>query len=235
MSGVPTPIKVALGLAAAAAEEARKLPETLPSAMSTVPMLAVSTAMQASLRLQQQLATLAAKGDEVISLLRPPSHEAPSWATFDDPPAEAARPEDAPLRAAFDRIDYENTGYAEGDEGTGRWDAVGAGAGVSATTDPSADHQPAMKAAANKAPAKKAPAKKAPAKKAPAKKAPAPGKKAPAKKAPAKKAPAKKAPAGRAHEPLEDAARRARPDAPPNPVTMAAEIERAQDAENTAE
>ena len=111
MPGVPTPIRVALGLAATAAEEARKLPETLPSAVSGVPMIAVSTAMQASLKMQQRLASLAAKGDQVLALLRPPSDEPPSWATFDETPEPAAS--GAPPRAAFDRVDYEHPSPAE--------------------------------------------------------------------------------------------------------------------------
>jgi hypothetical protein len=114
-----------LGLAATAAEEAKKLPETLPNAMTTVPMIAVSTAMQASLRVQQHIAILAAKGDEVLSQLRGTSEEAPPWATFDDPPAEPDDSASKP-RAAFDRIDYDHTGFTEGDESSrGRWDAVG--------------------------------------------------------------------------------------------------------------
>ncbi len=145
MPNLPTPIRAALGLAATAVDEARKLPETVPHVVSSVPILAVSTAMQASLRLQQHLATLTARGDEVLSQLRGSSSEPPSWATFDESPEDAAGDPQAG-KAAFDRIDYDHTGFAEGsddDEGKGRWDAVGVGGTQAeaelAPTGPSAD------------------------------------------------------------------------------------------------
>ncbi len=134
MPNIPTPLRAALGLAATAVDEARRLPETLPQAVTTVPVIAVSHAMQVSLKLQQRLATLAARGDEVLSQLRGTSAEPPSWASFDDSPVEDGSGDragdDAQAgRAAFDLIDYDNTGFegAEGDEGSGRWDAVGVG------------------------------------------------------------------------------------------------------------
>lgn len=299
MPNIPTPIRAVLGLAATAVDEARKLPETLPQAVTTVPLMAVSTAMQASLKLQQHLATLAARGDEVLSQLRGSSAEPPSWATFDDASADvAAGLADDPQsgKAAFDLIDYDNTGFAEGSEddaGRGRWDAVGVGGSETpaelSTAEPSgaaADLWPvapplkagakktaaaksgpakAGKAAAKSGPAKAAPAKRAPGKAAPAVTAPAvdapavttsavttpakatPTKAGPAKAGPAKataakagpaksatkSAPAKSTPAKAAkrsgrkepdHEPLEVAARKAKPSATPNPATMAAEI-----------
>jgi hypothetical protein len=135
MPNIPTPIRAVLGLAATAVDEARRLPETLPQAVTAVPLMAVSSAMQASLKVQQQIATLAARGDEVLSQLRGSSAEPPSWATFDDDvPAPGTDDGAQPAKAAFDLIDYDNTGFAEGsedDEGRGRWDAVGVGGGQS--------------------------------------------------------------------------------------------------------
>src|SRR3954452_25336924 len=96
MPNIPTPVRAALGLAATAVAEARRLPETLPQ----LPVTAISTAMQASLRVQQHIATFAARGDEVISQLRGSSAEPPSWATFDDGPATDAA---GAAKAAFDR------------------------------------------------------------------------------------------------------------------------------------
>ena len=133
MPNLPTPIRAALGLAATAVDEARKLPETLPQAVSTVPLRAVSTAMQASLKLQQHLATLSARGDEVLSQLRGHSAEPPTWATFDDSPAHTGAVDPRagePGKAAFDRIDYDSTGFADSaadEDGRDRWDAVGVG------------------------------------------------------------------------------------------------------------
>ncbi len=219
MPNLPTPIRAALGLAATAVDEARKLPETVPHVVSSVPILAVSTAMQASLRIQQHLATLTARGDEVLSQLRGNSSEPPSWATFDESPQDEADDPQAG-KAAFDRIDYDNTGFAEGsddDQGKGRWDAVGVGgteidpaldidthpatdgsadtADVTATPPSAAGPTPPAPGLAEAVSnpdlpaAQAAPGKAAPAKAAPAKAAPA--KSAPAKSAPGKAAPAK--------------------------------------------
>jgi len=313
MPNIPTPIRAVLGLAATAVDEARKLPETLPQAVTTVPLMAVSSAMQASLKVQQHIAMLAARGDEVLSQLRGSSAEPPSWATFDDDSAPAgatgSEADTEPAKAAFDLIDYDNTGFAEGldeDEGKGRWDAVGAGGAqpeggagsldgvlpaadlgaaaeefdvtatppseagptppppglaeaVSAPDLPAASPAKAAKAGAKKtaatqgspakagpakaattAPAKAGPAKAGPAKTGPAKTSGA--KAGPVKAGPAKAGPAKAAPAspvkatkraGRKapdHEPLEEAARKAKPSATPNPSTMAAEILQAHEA-----
>ncbi|UQX87756.1 hypothetical protein M6D93_15825 [Jatrophihabitans telluris] len=206
MPDVPMPLKVALGLAATAADELRKLPETLPAAVSGVPMVAVSTAMQASMKVQQRLAVLAAKGEEVLHQLRGTSDEPPSWATFDEDGTGAAVASSAasndsasaPLRAAFDTIDYENIGYAEADEEEGRWGAVGSSAVP--VEDAPADKAPAAKAPAVKRAAAKKPTVSTPAAKTPAAKIPAakiPAAKTPAAKTPAAKAPAASAPAAK--------------------------------------
>jgi hypothetical protein len=155
MPNLPTPIRVAVGLAATAMDEARKLPETLPQAMTTVPMIAVSTAMQASLRMQQYIATLAARGDEVLSRLHRTSPEPPAWATFDDPPSEAPNESAAASRAAFDKIDYEHTGFHEGDDVPSRWDAVGVcDDGDTGAPPPLAKDGPPKKRAPRKTPPK---------------------------------------------------------------------------------
>ena len=272
MPNIPTPIRAALGLAATAVDEARKLPETLPQAVTSVPLMAVSTAMQASMKVQQHLAMLAARGDEVLSQLRGSSAEPPSWATFDDSPADSVggpAGDAQSAKAAFDLIDYDNTGFAEGSEddaGQGRWDAVGVGGAqtlpdlvadtgvaspggagdVSATppsaagpTPPAAGLAEAVSApepspakaggvsAPAKAGAKKTAAKAGPTQASPAKAGPA--KAGPAKAGPAKatKRAARKEPD---HEPLEVAAKKAKPSATPNPATMAAEILQAHEA-----
>jgi hypothetical protein len=248
MPHIPTPIRAALGLAATAVAEARKLPETLPQ----LPVTAVSTAMQASLRVQQHIATFAARGDEVISQLRGTSAEPPSWATFDDAP-EAARP-----TTAFDRAtpaNLEDTGTAEAGSEPGHAEPAHSidtasavsgqpsipvdqsnGAVPTKSAIPTKSTAPAKKAAKAAAPAKAADAAPAKAAKAaaPAKAADAAPAKA-AKKAPAKaaKAPAKKAPAKKAakkDEPLVEAAKKADPSSGPNPSTMAAEILHAHQA-----
>src|SRR5947209_9713614 len=77
---LPGPVRAAVGLAATAAEEARRLPERAIE----LPMLAVSTALQASLRAQQRYARFAARGDELLGRGRV-GDDPPGWATFDEP------------------------------------------------------------------------------------------------------------------------------------------------------
>lgn len=80
MPQLPTPLRAAVGLLATALEEARRLPDKAIE----LPMLAVSTALQMSLRAQQRYAFLAARGDDLLNR-REPTDEPPPWATFDEP------------------------------------------------------------------------------------------------------------------------------------------------------
>jgi hypothetical protein len=80
MRDLPSPLRAAVGLAATVVDEAKRLPDRVLE----VPMLAVSRALQLSLRAQQQYAALAARGEEVLAGDRI-TDEAPEWATFDDP------------------------------------------------------------------------------------------------------------------------------------------------------
>ena len=80
MPPLPTPFRAVIGLAAEALDEARHLPDKAIE----LPMLAVSTALQLSLRVQQRYAMLAARGEELLNR-RETTDEPPSWATFDDP------------------------------------------------------------------------------------------------------------------------------------------------------
>ncbi|HEY9475587.1 MAG TPA: hypothetical protein VIS06_17280 [Mycobacteriales bacterium] len=78
---VPMPLRAAAGLAALAIDEARRLPRRLVG----LPVLAVSGAMQASLRVQQGYTELAVRGDQLLAQLRPGSpEETPPWARFDE-------------------------------------------------------------------------------------------------------------------------------------------------------
>ncbi|MBV9824028.1 MAG: hypothetical protein JO144_17495 [Actinobacteria bacterium] len=249
MPNIPTPIRAALGLAATAVDEARRLPETLPQAVSTVPLRAVSTAMQASLKLQQHLATLSARGDEVLSQLRGRSAGPPNWATFDDSPAHTGAVDPhagESAKAAFDRIDYDSTGFAESasdEDGRDRWDAVGVGGAPEADLDgldgldldlalPGVTDQGTAPAPSTARPTPPAPSladavssPELPASaKAPAKAAKKAVKAGPIKASPVKAGPAKAKRAGRKAEPLEVAASKAPSDGTPTPSTMAAEI-----------
>ena len=88
---IPPPLRAAAGLAAAALDSARKVPQQLVG----LPVLAISTALQASLKAQQAYAGLVARGDEVLGQLRGQPDD-PPWARFDD---------DGPApRSAFDAV-----------------------------------------------------------------------------------------------------------------------------------
>jgi hypothetical protein len=214
-STLPTPLRALLGLAALAVEEARKLPESLPSTLTSVPVEAVSAAMQASLRFQQQLTSLAVRGDELISQFRGVSDEPPQWATFDEDGAD----DDATVPGS--ESDFSDPPRSEDSTRpwTSRWDEVGAEDYVE-PAEIQTTPEPAKRTAAKTSPAKTAPAKTAPAKKLPAmtvlaEKAatlspvtpadvagalkppakPAPSTAAPAKTTPAKTTPAKTTPA----------------------------------------
>ncbi len=80
MPQLPTPVRAAVGLVATALEEARRLPDKAIE----LPMLALSTALQLSLRAQQRYTSLAARGDDLLNR-REPTDEPPPWATFDEP------------------------------------------------------------------------------------------------------------------------------------------------------
>ena len=91
MAPLPTPVRAALGLAAITVEQAR----TLPDRVLELSVLAVSTALQFSVRAQQRYAEWALRGDEMLSRLHEPPDEPPSWATFDEEVA-TAEPESEP-------------------------------------------------------------------------------------------------------------------------------------------
>jgi hypothetical protein len=89
MPQLPTPFRAAIGLAAAALDEARHLPDKAIE----LPMLAVSTALQMSLRAQQRYAHFTARGDEILNRSEP-TDEPPPWATFDAPVTGTSAPAD---------------------------------------------------------------------------------------------------------------------------------------------
>jgi hypothetical protein len=161
---LPGPVRAAVGLVASAADNAKHLPDRAIE----LPMLAVSTALQVSLRAQQRYARLTARGDEALSR-RKTGDEPPEWATFDDPlPSDelhSRRSPGVPSREAARLLD-ELFGESSDDAASGP---------ATNGTEPAADatstlSAPAPAAAPAPAPAKRAAAKKAPAKKAAARK-----------------------------------------------------------------
>jgi hypothetical protein len=88
MAELPAPIRAALGLVASVTDvvkDGRGLPELVTDRALELPVLAVSTVLQLSLRAQQQYAALTVRGDEFLNQLRGGApDEPPPWAQFDD-------------------------------------------------------------------------------------------------------------------------------------------------------
>ncbi|MFN2559925.1 MAG: hypothetical protein ABR571_01335, partial [Jatrophihabitans sp.] len=158
---LPGPVRAVVGLLASAADEAKHLPDRAIE----LPMLAVSSALQMSLRAQQRYARLAARGDDVINR-RTPGAEPPPWATFDEPvsadevrAATLADTDPARARAASQLLD-ELLGTAAQD-GDVAGDVNGDPDLPASVTRLSAKKEAATKTGAKKAPAAKSPAKEA--------------------------------------------------------------------------
>jgi hypothetical protein len=95
---IPEVVRAAAGLAATVLDEARKLPETLPS----LPVRLIGLAMQQAMKVQQHYAGLVARGDELFTGIR--GENEPGLATFDDDePAAAPAPSNGFRDSAFDR------------------------------------------------------------------------------------------------------------------------------------
>lgn len=165
---LPAPLRAAVGLVASAADEARHLPDRAIE----LPMLAVSTALQLSLRAQQRYAMLAARGERVLNRSQP-TDDPPPWATFDEPVSA-----DELRQAALAQLDGladtgETSRVFEDLFGVSDPAAPAAPAAPSAPADSEDDTvTPIAKAAAETPPAKKSPGAKktSAAKKSPAKK-----------------------------------------------------------------
>lgn len=92
---LPLPVRVAAGLLATGIQLVRSLPEEIPG----IPVTLVGNAMRISMKVQQEITTLATRGDELLGgIVGGRAQENPSWATFDeDKPPSAVR---APSRPA---------------------------------------------------------------------------------------------------------------------------------------
>ena len=86
MPTAPYGVRLLIGVAVTAVEETRKLPQTI----LMYPMTVASTVAQIVMKVQQDLADLAIKGDSALESLFPPSEEKPDWATFDEDLTDAA-------------------------------------------------------------------------------------------------------------------------------------------------
>jgi len=109
----PFPVRVSVGLVVAGVEQLRKLPGELP----TLGVTAAGQAMRLSMRVQQEFADLATRGDEVLSLIGGQPAENPSWATFDEEDADAGgivTTVPAAVQDADEPADEDETGYSGG-------------------------------------------------------------------------------------------------------------------------
>lgn len=83
---IPGPLRAAAGLAAVAIDEARRLPNRLVA----LPVYAVSSALQTTLKVRQHYAELVDRGDALLAELRSDTADSdtdggePAWATFDE-------------------------------------------------------------------------------------------------------------------------------------------------------
>jgi hypothetical protein len=80
MATAPYGVRLLVGAAVTAIEETLKLPQTI----AMYPMTLASTVAQAVMKMQQDLADLAIKGDSALEGIFPPKDEQPEWATFDE-------------------------------------------------------------------------------------------------------------------------------------------------------
>jgi hypothetical protein len=80
MATAPYGVRLIVGAAVTAIEETLKLPQTIVM----YPMTLASNVAQIVMKMQQDLADLAIKGDSALEGLFPPKDEQPEWATFDE-------------------------------------------------------------------------------------------------------------------------------------------------------
>ncbi len=90
---LPLPVRLAAGILGAGIDLLRALPEDIPA----IPVTIVGNAMRLSLKVQQEIASLATRGDELLSGVIGAPQENPTWAKFDDD--EPATPV-TPIRTA---------------------------------------------------------------------------------------------------------------------------------------
>lgn len=88
MATAPYGIRLLVGVAVTAIEETRKLPQTIVM----YPMTVASTLAQMVMKVQQDLAGFAIKGDAALEMVFPPKDEQPEWATFDDEEPQPEKP-----------------------------------------------------------------------------------------------------------------------------------------------
>jgi hypothetical protein len=113
MPQLPGPVRAALGVISMVVDDRHSLPDRALE----LPVLAVSTALQMSLRAQQRYAALTAKGDEFLSQLRGVPEDPPEWARFDDDETANFAPENfATEKAAPEKVAAQTSADDPADE-----------------------------------------------------------------------------------------------------------------------
>ena len=77
---LPLPVRVAAGILGAGIDLLRALPDDIPA----IPVTLVGNAMRLSMKVQQEIAALATRGDELLGGVISAPQESPAWAKFDD-------------------------------------------------------------------------------------------------------------------------------------------------------
>ena len=77
---LPLPVRVAAGILGTGIDLVRSLPDDIPA----IPVTLVGNAMRLSMKVQQEIATLATRGDELLGGVIGAPEENPAWAKFDD-------------------------------------------------------------------------------------------------------------------------------------------------------
>jgi hypothetical protein len=88
MAIAPYGVRLLVGAAVTAVEETLKLPQTI----AMYPMTLASNVAQIVMKMQQDLADLAIKGDSALEGIFPPKDEQPEWATFDEDTTDPEAP-----------------------------------------------------------------------------------------------------------------------------------------------
>jgi hypothetical protein len=97
---LPSFLRAAIGIVATVVDDRHSLPDRALE----LPVLAVSTALQMSLRAQQRYAALTARGDEFLNSLRGVPDEPPAWARFDDDQFDGGQFDDGRLERPISRF-----------------------------------------------------------------------------------------------------------------------------------
>lgn len=126
MSRLPFVLRVAVGAVALVAEKGQEI----ATGAVTAPITLGSKSAQAFIRMQQDLAELAVRGDAAIETIFPPKHEEQAqWATFDDdeePPVDLPTPPSPPA-AQFGSVRPAATAPTKDSADDAEQAAVGAG------------------------------------------------------------------------------------------------------------